>query len=225
MGNHLQQLQNGEIISNINIGYSKERARGEIVEKRSSVLDQVRAQLLARSDVYFAGEIPGSGGGWTETVDIIVAPVKPIYDFVKLNKFMEGLISGIKTSAKDSATDYMDGGIHFGKLYFDEKLGVSESEVITRITAIEPEALQNAGVKIGESRSTHENRLERRTWVTPYPDIEVAKLVADYEIGIREGIFEYADALNYLHSWISPEQMRLLKANKNPFSKISGLLK
>ncbi len=160
-----------------------------------------------------------------ETVSIIIAPKNPIYDFKKLNSFMDTLIMGIKTSARDSASDYMGGGIHFGKLYFDEKLGESESEVITRVIPIEPGALQNAGVKIGESRRTYQDRLERRTWVRPYPDANVAKLVADYEAGIAQGTLEYNDIFNYLQHWIRPEQVKLLKANKNPIGKISGLLK
>jgi len=210
-----------------NVSGSEWGSRSEIVESRRSVLDQVKEQLSKRKDIYVAGEITlsNAGGGWTETVSIVVAPKKPIYDFKKLNAFMDGLITGIKTSARDNATDYMGGGIHFGMLYFDEKLGASESEVITKIIAYEPEALLRAGIKIGESRKIGQNRLERRTWVRPYPDVEVAKLVADYEMGLKEGTIEYNDTLNHLHNWINPEQMRLLKANKKPFSNISGLLK
>lgn len=204
----------------------RERSISEPTESRRSVLDQVRAQLNAREDVYVGGEVLTSpaGPGWTETVDILVAPVSPIYDPDKLNVFMDGLITGIQLSARDEAHDYMDGGIHFGMLYFDEDLGMNNEKIISHVTAFEPEALLRAGIKIGRTTRDREERLRRRTWVRVYPDSVVCQIAAQYEQGVREGTIEPDSTFSYLQHWITPEQVRELKRRNNPFAKIAGLL-
>ena len=205
----------------------RELSPGDLSETRRSKLRQVLEQLRQRKDLYFAGMItyPNYGSAWVEAVDIIVAPVISNYSAEKLNKFMKTLVVGIEPTTIDEARHYdPESDFQIGKLYFDEDLGVRKSVVATNVTAYELEPLERAGVNIGESHSTHDERLQRRTWVRVYPDATLAKLVAEYESGISEGTIEYNPTFNYLMHWITPEQMRALKEKRNPLSKISGFL-
>lgn len=196
----------------------------------TSKLALIRDQLSTRGDVFVAGEIILSGpnsnfGGWIETVGIIVAPQKPNYDIRSLNNWMDGLISGIKPSARDEAYPYGDDGIHLGKLYFDENLGVMKETVIREVTPVHLDDLLRTGVKPGGSTTSTERSLQRRTWVRPYPDPMVAQIVAEYENGVHEGTVEADSTFGYLEHWITGEQLKQLKRKHNPFERIVGLLK
>jgi len=186
----------------------------EIVEKRTSLLQQVKEGLQADERVYFAGEAvyPRYGAGWLEAVDIIVAPVEPIYDADRLNEFMDSLLSEIPRSARDAATKYNQrANFSLGKLYFDETIGETRREIKTITTAVDPEALTRAGVNIGETHKTEEESLERRTWVRVYPDATSAQIVAEYEQGVKEGTVETNQAFEYMKHWFSAEQFEQIK--------------
>ena len=196
-----------------------------------SKLEEVQEQLRANPDLYYAGEIfkhPPAGPGvgyWSETVDIIVAPVKPIFDIKRLNEFMHGLIKGLKPTSRDGATEWGEGGIHLGRLYFDESIGKQVRKIKTHITAIDHEALQRVGITPGESESAEEEDIQRRTWVRVYPDPTSARTIYEYKNGVNEGNIEYNDTFSYLEHWIDGDQIKAIKRQQNPFQKVAGLLR
>lgn len=197
---------------------SEELVTTEIGERRASLLQQVREGLKADSKVYFAGEILHSpyGSGWLEAVDIIVSPTKPVYDADKLNQFMDNLVPDIPRSARDEARKYDDkSDFRLGRLYFDETLGITKKEIKTTTTTVEPQALDRAGVHIGESHHTEEEPLERRTWVRVYPDVDSAQIIAEYERGLKEGTVEPNRDFEYMKHGFSAEQFRNIKRNRN----------
>lgn len=204
-----------------------EQARSE----RKSKLVIVREQLQANSRLFYAGEIfnhPPAGPGlgyWIETVDIIVAPVNSIFDIKKLNEFMDGLID-VESSSRDAARQRSDGGIELGKLYYDESIGTRKQEIKNLVTAVDPEALQRAGITIGETHRTVDEEIRRRTWVRVYPDTLSAQTICEYEQGVMNGTVEPNSTFNYLQHWIDGEQVRRMRENQgyNPFSRIAGIL-
>jgi hypothetical protein len=152
--------------------------------------------------------------GWLETADIIVAPIKPIYDPDKLNDFMDSLIPDMPRSARDEARQYdKKADFQLGKLYFDEVLGETIREISITTTTIEPEALKRAGVNVGKSHETKKESLKRRTWVRVYPDANSAQIIADYEQGIKNGTIEPNSTFDYIQHWFSPEQFENLKGS------------
>lgn len=183
-------------------------------EQRISLLQQVKEGLQADQRVYFAGEIlhfPGDNV-WLETVDIIVAPVKPIYDPEKLNQFMDSLVPDIPRLARDGARKRDEkSDFSLGSLYFDETLGETTREILITTTAIEPEALKRAGVPIGESRKTERESLRRRTWVRVYPDANSAQIITEYERGLEVGTVEPNSTFDYMKHWFSAEQFEKLR--------------
>lgn len=196
-----------------------EKSKPEIEQKENEVRSKlviVREQIFANPNVFYAGELTGYGGmgGWTQTVDMIISPTKPIYDSKKLNLFMDGLISGIQTSARDEARSRGDGGIDLGKLYFDEPIGKIETETFTFVSPIEVSALQNAGITIGKTHNKSEENLMRRTWVRVYPSQVLAKLVFEYEFGVTKGTIEPDPTFDYVQHWITGEQIRKAKQDK-----------
>lgn len=197
-------------------------------QQRVSLLQQVREGLQADQRVYFADEILHSpyGYGWLETVDIIVAPVKPIYDAEKLNQFMHSLVPDIPRSARDEARKYDEkSDFRLGKLYFDEVLGETIREISITTTAVEPEALERAGVHIGESQKTEKDSHKRRTWVRVYPDANSAKIVAEYEQGRKDGTVEPNSTFDYMQHWFSAEQFeQIKKSEKKPLIRRPKLL-
>ncbi len=198
----------------------------DLAQKRISTLERVREGLKADKRVFYAGEILHSpAGSWTETVDIITAPVKPIYDSDKLNELMNSMVMDIPRSAKDEGRHYSeDSDMTVGRLYFDEVLGTETKEIKTTIIAVEPEALLRAGIQIGESHKTRTEELKRRTWVRVYPDATVATLVAQYEQGVKNGTIVPDSTFSYLEHWISPDQLRKLKEMGSKGQKFRGFL-
>lgn len=190
---------------------TKEQLSGkENREQNLTLLEKVRESLLTDERVYFAGEILHSpyGAGWLEAVDIIVAPVNPIYDAEKLNEFMHSLAPDIPRSTWDEARHYsMDSAFRLGKLYFDETVGSTTREIDITTTAVDPEALKRTGVHIGKSHETKEEELKRRTWVRIYPDTTSAKLIAEYEKGIKERTTEPIPLFEHMRFRLTSEQL------------------
>ncbi len=202
---------------------SEQLNRAEVREQRASLLQQVREGLKVDERLYFAGEILHSpfGAGWLEAVDIIVAPIKPIYDPNKLNQFMHSLIPDIPRSARDDASKYdKKSDFSLGKLYFDETLGETKREILITTTPIEPEALKRAGVHIGESQETEKELLRRRTWVRIYPDANSAQIIAEYEQGLEDGTVEPNSTFDSMHFRFSAKQFEeIKKSGKKPLIK------
>ena len=214
---------------------SHSRGAGEVSppsERPKTKIAAVREQLQANKDVYFAGEIHDfhpdapNVGYWTETVSMIVAPTNPQFDVDKLNVYMDGLITEVDLSAKDRAYEENDGGIHLGKLYYDEAIGLIRIERTETIETTELETVQRAGKKVGETKAEEIKPLQRRTWVRVYPDTLSAHEVYEYEQGVINGTFEPNSIHGYTQHWLRGEQIRELKAqhSRGPVSKVIGFL-
>jgi len=186
----------------------------EIQEKKVSLLQKVTEGLKTDKRVYVAGVIlhPNYGVGFLEAVDVIVAPVSPIYDAEKLNEFMDSLVPEIPRSARDAASKHSEEeNFALGRLYFDETLGTTKKEIKITTTTVDPEALKRAGVPIGESYKTEEELLRRRIWVRVYPDANSAQIIAEYEQGRKNGTVEQNPTFDFLEHWFSAKQFKELK--------------
>jgi hypothetical protein len=148
------------------------RMFGGGVEQQSSVeglssgeskLQSIRRQLSQNPQVVVGGEVtdPNPGGYFRETIDMFVAPAKPIFNHQKLSLFMHGLIKGIPPTTVDEIEGNGEGGMRVGTLYYDEP--------------IDPEFSQ---------------RGLRRTWVRVYPKSNIARFVAEYQQSGAQGLIE-----------------------------------
>lgn len=141
-----------------------------------SKLSVVKGSLEARTDLIIASirtqQFYPTTCGWSQTVDIWVAPVQGIYKAAGLQEFMMGLVpEGIEASCMDQFREWQD-ELEFGKLYFDEEIGYED---ITRRCTITEEWLPMPegfvdGYKEIESRIPY----RRRTWVRVFPDAQIA---------------------------------------------------
>lgn len=201
----------------------------EVQEKRRvSLLRQVREGLQADQRVYCAGEIshPSYGGGWVEMVDVIVAPVEPTYDPRELNQFMDSLVPDIPRSARDGASRHdNESNFHLGRLYFDETLGETTREILITTTAVEPEALKRAGVSVGKSRRAEKGSHDRRTSVRVYPDVNSARIVAEYERGLADGTVVPNETFGQMERWLTPEQFSQMRGREKPLIKLPKLIR
>ena len=203
-------------------------------EKRKTKIDFVREQLRANPEVHFAGEVhhyhsdAPERGYWTETVDIIISRVNPIFNAGELNAFMDSLIADIEAFSRDGARERGDGGFELGKLHFDEVIGSIQTVTVTTIESSEPETLLRADRVVGELRTETNQVLRRKTKVRVYPDSVSASLVAEYEQGVENGSVDPDSSFSYAEHWLDGKQVEELKAkysSGNPVSKISGFLK
>ncbi len=190
----------------------KNLSKVEAKEQRVSLSQKVREGLQKNPKVFFAGAIlhfPDDDQMWTEKVEIIIAPVKPIYDLEKLNQFMDSLVPNIPRSSRDEAFRYpKKPETQLGRLYFDETLGDIRRGISITTTAVEPEALKRAGIPLGKSHKTEEESIIRKTWVRVYPDANSAKVIAEYEQGFADGTVEFNETLDRMKFFFSVEQFK-----------------
>lgn len=152
-----------------------------------SMLKEVKGDLYANKgivivDIQVASHIPDRDGYWSETVNIIVAPKKGIYEVDKLQLLMEQLVPSVGYTCKDS---FRGGGgnISFGKLYFDENIGL-EKKYVCREIMLDDEGLLAKNLHgFIEGKCLIETRenivLRRRTWVCLYPNVQIALQVVN----------------------------------------------
>lgn len=112
-----------------------------------------------------------------EAVDIIVAPKKGVYEVDKLQALMEQLTPSVKCSYSDSFSE----GSHsmsFGRLYFDETIGTEKQHLRREITLTDEDFLSRGleGFVDGKRIVEEEKNvtLQRRTWVSLYPNVKIA---------------------------------------------------
>lgn len=148
-----------------------------------SMLSEVKKDLYANKNIAVVDiSIDRSGAGsyfekrW-ETVDIVVAPKKGIYEADKLQALMEQLTPSVRCSDSDSFSE----GSHamsFGKLYFDEVIGTEKRNIHREIILTDEDFLSKGlegfvdGKRIIKEEKTV--MLERRTWVRLYPNLKIA---------------------------------------------------
>ncbi len=142
---------------------------------RSSLQVNTNIQIVAVDErTYF----PEPHGYWTHTVDFIVAPNTGIYAAPKLQEFMLALMPALPPTSVDKFYDW-DTTMELGKLYFDEDLG---KETITHnLVLTESDFLPMGSVEDGKTCFERERKIQRRTWVRVYPDVEIAMLHQKYE--------------------------------------------
>ncbi len=139
---------------------------------------------------------PERKGFFSQTVDFIVAPKKGIYSAPELQLFMMGLVPGLEPTCTDDFRQYgKTRDLSVGKLYFDEKIA-EEKKITRRIITSTDDELTNMlemvddkpinfyGFEDGK-RTIDTEVIEdhlRRTWVRPYPDVNIAKAVLEGKI-------------------------------------------
>lgn len=175
----------------------------------------VIAELKANPNVFYAGEIikdegikpipvkGTSSGGWSETVDIIVSPATPTFDPSDLNKFMlsldkpivrrlRKLYKGVKATWYDSAYPE-NGGIHVGKLYYDEPFAIIQTHIQKTVTSLDPEATARLKMLTGISEKDLDEEVWRRIWVRVYPEPITAGTLFGLESGAYNGTLLFAE--------------------------------
>ncbi|MDB5225535.1 MAG: hypothetical protein JWL87_487 [Candidatus Adlerbacteria bacterium] len=151
-----------------------------------SKLASVRAALQGNTNIQIVAvnelnHFPHRDGFWTHTVDFIVAPNQGIYTGPELQAFMDSLLPGLEATCVDRFHEW-DTSMRFGKLYFDEDIG---SETTRReITLFETDFLPVGVVQDGKAVFEETEKIQRRTWVSLYPDQEIAMARARYAYDI-----------------------------------------
>lgn len=117
-------------------------------------------------------------GPWSETYDLITVPEEPLYDINKLQELMLSLIpNGLEPTSITDFYKFGKHGIYFGKLYFDEHIGLEKT--LTELAITDPDLLKDESLKLefsyGKKLIKKERPLQRRTWVSLYPSAEIAK--------------------------------------------------
>lgn len=184
-------------------------------------LEIVRVEVQQNPDIYLAGEISQfHTGGWTQGVNMIVAPIKPEFDADALNELMFGLIKGIEPTQNDRFYGY-PGTLKLGKLYFDEQIGLIEREITTTVTAYDMEAMLASGIELNpKNPSIQKEPLKRRTWLRVYPDVTSAATIYQYESGTREGTTEPTLDISRFGYEIPRPYLEKIKAQyKNPAAR------
>ena len=190
--------------------------QGDVIapDNPRSKLSLVREQLLGNPQVYFAGEISIAKGlgGWTETVNMIIAPTTPMADVDRLNAFMEALGTDIHTGGIASLEK--GGGIHLGYLEFDETIGTAHRVIEEVVESTEPEVLRRAGIRIGASTTQQDQEFKRRSWIRVYPTAELASIMFAYEQGLQDGTVELNDDIGFQKYSIRPEIVAQIRSQQ-----------
>lgn len=143
-----------------------------------SKLQIVRKALFSNADITVIdikteNYLPYDHNGWSETISIVVAPKKGIYDPGKLQELMLQLIQGLEPTCKD---DFHSCGkdIRFGRLYFDETIG--EEKIHREVVIADNDLLLKPldGFTEGKCVTDETHELRRRTWVRLYPNGRIA---------------------------------------------------
>lgn len=213
------------------IQHEKPTEAGERPEASLSLYERLLEKLGGDPRVHLAGHIvmPRYGGGWVEGIDIIVAPVKPIYNPDDLNQFMDSLVPGMTPTSRDEASQHDKGSdFQLGKLYFDSDVGTTTREIEITTVASDPGALNRSEIVAGKHHKTETEVLRSRTWVRVYPNEEAAEAVFNYEKGAVEGTAEPTQSsdISYAKHWLTPGQLeRLKQAERDPFNRLKKLLR
>lgn len=193
-------------------------------------IHQIREQLKANPAVFFAGEIhayyPSAPdyGYFSEGIDILVAPMNPLFSASELNAFMNALIKNLAYTSVDQASETNQGDLRLGKLYFDEQIGEQREITFTTIITNEPETLAKAGKEVGTVQRESVKKLLRRTWVRVYPDRASAQAMVEYEQGRANNTVDYDENHDSARFNLSRTQLDRLKENAktDPLAKIRG---
>ena len=153
-----------------------------------SKLEIVRKALEENPLIIIAGVedrnyLPGKSGYWSHTINFFIAPKNPIYSIRRLQEFLSNLIP-VSLVIPTQDDEFRDEGpfLSFGKLYYDEDIGTETIQHEIKLTEeglIPPEKLENGKLVLNRTE-----RIQRRTWVSLYPNFDLAKNAID-------GLHEY----------------------------------
>ncbi len=158
----------------------------EPVGPPQSKLEAVREALAVNPNVFVAGSLPSyldfryvtgepvittRGVGYDQWVHFVVAPKDGEFDISRLEDFRQRLIPDLATNNDQPVSTGWNGeGMQFGYVMFDDLLAIRRRTTTDVVTEVEPEAVNNLGLKIGESVLRNQNEeLKRRTAVTVVP--------------------------------------------------------
>ncbi|OGK27532.1 hypothetical protein A3G67_02950 [Candidatus Roizmanbacteria bacterium RIFCSPLOWO2_12_FULL_40_12] len=201
-------------------------------------LSQIRERLRVNPKLFYAGDVTfnnvdldgvPTGGYSVQTVDIIVAPKKPLFDPKKLNKFMRRLLPEMPPYMSDGAR-YNGGtyGLSLGRMTYQEHLGTWTFKADQTVTVENEDELKDSGLTVGDATITKAEDLSRRIWVRVYPDPVSATIVhgnlastAQRLEGKRDGTPEEP----LMQFWINPLELIILSKSQeeNP-KKVARVL-
>lgn len=144
------------------------------------VLEDVYANRdIVVVDVKIRNFIPERDGYWSETVDIVVAPKRGIYNGKELNHLLNRLTKANWTSRDEfNEIGPNTASMSFGKLYFDENIGLENAYIRRDIALTEEDLLAKDFKGFQEGKLTIEEKkkipLTRRTWLRLYPNVNIA---------------------------------------------------
>lgn len=196
-------------------------------ELRRSIMDRVREGLRNDRRVFYAGELlSGPSATWIETMDIAVAPISPTYEPARLNAFIDSLVPDLsRTSVEGARQGRPDLDYYIGVLTFDESIGTIQNNIHSVVIAQDPDALERAGIQVGETDRRETTELQRRTWVRVYPEVSVAQAAFAYQQGVRNGSIERDINMDLTLFSLSPDQLTALKrTSRNSNSPLGRLL-
>lgn len=156
-----------------------------------SMLNAVKKDLFANPsveivDIKIENHLPYAAGYWTETVNIVVAPKKGVYDADKLQELMLQLTPSTGCTSKDDFRE-SETTLSFGRLYFDESIGVEKRYLRRELVLTDEDLLKKEFEGFVDGKRVMEEgddniAIMRRTWVRLYPNVQVAlKVVAEGE--------------------------------------------
>jgi hypothetical protein len=165
------------------------------------MLNAVKKDLFANPsvevvDIRVQNHLPYADGYWTETVNIVVAPMKGIYEADKLQELMMQLTPSTQCTCKDDFRE-SETTLSFGKLYFDEDIGVEKRYLRRELIITDGDLLKKELKDFVDGKCVIEEgndniAIRRRTWVRLYPNVQVALKV------VNEGECEYGIDKNKL---------------------------
>jgi len=173
------------------------------MKQEKTKLQRIREALASNQDATVVrveehNYLPHRKGYFNHTIDFYVAPAEGLYTAHELQEFMMNLVPELETTSVDVFWDY-DESISFGKLYFDESIGLEKIVTHTEAKITDPELANSEGFTDGY-RKTYEDvtqDLRRRTWVRVYPN---QKYIHDLLVGRLE-FGEYRTDKNVLKEY------------------------
>jgi hypothetical protein len=153
----------------------------EAIIMTTTKLATVRNALVADPNIVIVNVdernyLPDRDGYFSHTVDYWIAPKGGLYTAKKLQRFMMSLVQGLKPTMIDDFRE-SPGRLSYGKLYFDEKIG-EERTITERIFTLTDPELKSADGCVDGHKTIDEDvtrELNRRIWVRPFPDENVAR--------------------------------------------------
>lgn len=146
-----------------------------------SKLTQVRKALQENPNVTIVGaleknHLPYRDGYWSHTIDFYVTPKGGVYTTKELQALMMSLVPGLVPTCRDDFYE-LGGGMKFGKLYFDEDIGIEA--VYHKITLIDEDMFSSRGFVDGKRVIERTEKVQRRTWVRLFPNTQIAVAVLE----------------------------------------------